>query len=125
MDSKRQMQINELIKRSFSPVFQEYGFQIYNPAFVSVTTVKISPDLSQAKVYLSIFNTDNKEDVLKKIVNHTHILKQELAKRIRHQVRRIPQIYFYTDDTVDEMSRIDALFADIKQNYVPYVGEEE
>ncbi|MCB0660909.1 MAG: 30S ribosome-binding factor RbfA [Saprospiraceae bacterium] len=125
MESKRQMQINELIKRSFSPVFQEYGFQMYNPAFVSVTSVQISPDLGQAKIYLSIFNTDSKEEVLKTIINHTHVLKQALAKRIRHQVRRIPQIYFYNDETVDEMERVDAMFEDIKHMYPPSVQEEE
>lgn len=124
MDSKRQLQINELIRRHFSPVFQQEGSYIYGQALVSVSLVKIAPDLSVAKVYLSIFNTDNKEEVLQKIINHTHVLKQGLASRIKNHVRRIPQIHFYIDDTTDEMFRVEKLFTEIKTLY-PTSSEEE
>jgi ribosome-binding factor A len=125
MDTKRQLQISELIKRNFAPVFQEQGPYIYGSAFVTVTGVKVTPDLAQAKVYLSIYNTENKEDVLHKVVNHTHILKQALAARIKHQVRRIPQIFFYFDETIDEMYKVDAMFSNLKNMYPPAAPEEE
>lgn len=123
MDSKRQLQIGELIKRQFSPVFQEEGSYIYGPAFVSITLVKVSPDLSLAKVYLSIFNTEDKEAVLQKVIQHTHSLKQKLSSRIRNHVRRIPNIHFFLDETTDEMFEVDQLFQKIKTLYPP--GQEE
>lgn len=114
-----------MIKRNFAPVFQEHGTYIYNTAFVTVTSVKVTPDLAQAKVYLSIFNAEDKDDVLHRINNHTHVLKQALAARIKNQIRRIPQIHFYFDETIDEMFKVDALFKDIKSMYPPSVQEEE
>jgi ribosome-binding factor A len=128
MDSKRQLQLSEMIKRSFAPVFLEQGPYIYGHAFVTVTTVKLTPDLAQAKVYLSVFNTSDKEDTLRKINNHTHVLKQALAGRIKNHVRRIPNIHFYFDETIEEMFKVDALFKEIKTMYPPSVqegGEEE
>lgn len=127
MDNKRQLQVSELIKRNFGPILQQHGSYIYGDAFVTVTSVKITPDLSLAKIYLSIFNTGDKVNALQKLSNHTHILKQELAARIRNHVRRIPQIAFYLDETVDEMYRVDELFNKIKETYPAsgQSGEEE
>ena len=125
MDSKRQAQVGELIKRNFAPVFQEHGIYIYGQGFVSVTSVKVTPDLAQAKVYLSVFNVADRDEVLRKINNHTHVLKQALAARIKNQMRRIPQIHFYFDETIEEMYRVDALFKEIKTMYPPSVQEEE
>jgi len=125
MDSKRQLQIAEMIKRNFAPIFQEHGIYIYGSAFVTVTSVKITPDMAQAKVYLSIFNAEDKETVLKKVVNHTHILKQALASRIKYQVRRIPSIFFYFDETIDEMYKVDTMFKNLKTMYPESVNEEE
>ena len=125
MDSKRQLQIAKMIKRNFAPIFQEHGIYIYGSAFVTVTSVKITPDMAQAKVYLSIFNADDKETVLKKVVNHTHLLKQALASRIKNQVRRIPSIFFYFDETIDEMYKVDTMFKNLKTMYPESVNEEE
>ncbi len=125
MDSKRQLQLGELIKRSFAPIFQEQGPYIYGAAFVTVTYVKLTPDMAQAKIYLSIFNTEDKELVLKKVINHTHVLKQALASRIKNQVRRIPQVFFYFDETIDEMYKVDVMFKNLKTMYPPSVQEEE
>jgi ribosome-binding factor A len=125
MDSKRQAQVGELIKRSFAPVFQEHGIYIYGQALVSVTSVKVTPDLAMAKVYLSVFNAADKDEVLRKINNHTHVLKQALAGRIKNQIRRIPQIHFYIDETIEEMYKVNALFDEIKTMYPPSVQEEE
>lgn len=113
MESKRQRQVNELIKRHFATILTEQGRNIYGQAMVSVTNVIVSPDLGQAKIYFSVFNHDNKEEVLTFLDMHKHQLKQALAYRIRNHVRRIPKIYFYMDETVDEIYRVDALFTKI------------
>jgi len=125
MDSKRQLQLGEVIKRSFAPILLKEGIYIYGDAMVSVTNVKVTPDLGQAKIYLSIYNTNDKDMVLKKISNHTHVLKQSLAATIKNQVRRIPQIYFYFDETLDEMYKIDEMFKSLKGKYITNLKEEE
>lgn len=91
-------------------VLQQEGSYIYDDALVTVTNVKVSPDLSLAKIYLSVYNTDNKQAVLLKMEDQHHRLKQILSQRIRKHVRRVPEIAMYIDETLDEMYRIDALF---------------
>lgn len=125
MDSKRQLQSAELIKRNLSVVFQQEGSFIFGNALITVTDVKITPDLSQAKIYLSLYNVNDKNALLEKIINHTHILKQALAQRIKSHIRRIPQIHFFMDETVDEMYRVDKLFDNIKTLYPEASQEEE
>ena len=107
MASKRQEQVAALIKRNFSIVLSNEGLYIYGEALVSVTDVKMSPDLRLAKIYISIFNTEDKNLVYDLILKHTATLKYELVKRIRKHVRRIPDIHIYRDDLIDEMYNID------------------
>ena len=113
MESVRQRQVNELVKRHFSQVLIEQGRSIYGEAMVSVTNVKVSPDLSQARIYLSIFNSENKDEVIQMINMHHHHLKQALAHRIRNHVRRMPRIEFFLDELVDEIYKVEALFDNI------------
>ena len=111
MESKRQLQAAELVKRNFSLVLQQEGSYIYGvEPLVTVTGVKISPDLGQAKIYLSVFNTENKQAVFLEMEEEVTRLRQALAHRIRKHIRRIPEISFYSDDTLDEMYQVDALF---------------
>ena len=124
MESKRQLQVAELIKRNFSMVLQQEGNYIYDDALVTVTNVKITPDLSLAKIYLSVYNTDNKQAVLLKLEDQHHRLKQVFSQRIRKHIRRIPEIAMYIDETLDEMYRLDALF-DRLSTSDPAPDEEE
>lgn len=114
MESKRQLQVAETIKRNFSTVLQQEGSYIYEDAFVTVTSVRMTPDLALAKIYLSIYNTDDKASVLYMIDKSLFNLKNSLAARIRKQVRRIPEIAVYMDDTLDEMYKLNTLFKEIK-----------
>jgi len=111
MESKRQKQVAELVKRNFSIVLQNEGSYIYGPeALVTVTGVKLSPDLNIAKIYLSVYNREDKQSVILEMEESLIRLKQSLAHRIRKHTRRIPNIQFYLDDTLDEMYRLNALF---------------
>jgi len=123
MGSKRQNQTAEVIKRHFGNVLIQEGIYIYGDAFVTVTKVQVTPDISQAKIYLSVFNTLDKVKVLERIRDSSHILKRDLVKRIRRHVRRIPELSFYNDDTLDEMDKIDRLFNNLRRNNL--MGEEE
>jgi ribosome-binding factor A len=115
METKRQLQVGELLKRNFSTVLQEYGTNIYKNALVSVTQVKPSPDLSLAKIYVSVYGVEDKNTVVELLYENHSILKAELVRRIRKHVRRIPEIDFYLDDTLDEMYKIDELLSNIKK----------
>ena len=110
-ESKRQLQVAEIIKRNFGTVLQQEGSYIYgSEILVTVTSVKLTPDFSQAKIYLSIYNTENKQAVILQLEEEYHRLKQALSGRIRKHVRRIPEFQVFLDDTLDEMYRLNALF---------------
>ena len=111
MESKRQLQVAETIKRNFGLVLQQEGSYIYGPEpLVTVTSVKVSPDFSIAKIYLSVYNTENKQAVLLELEDSIVRLKQSLASRVRKHLRRIPDIALFMDDTLDEMYRLNDLF---------------
>lgn len=113
METKRQLQVGALIKRNFSIVLQEEGRYIYGNVLVSVTNVILSPDLSLAKIYLSIYGAPDKDKVMISIEESLHHLKQSLVHRIRKLVRRMPDIAVYIDETLDEMYRVESLFKSI------------
>ncbi len=117
MESKRQRQVAEIVRRSFSAVLQEEGAYIYGPGpLVTVTKVQMTPDLNLARIYLSVFNTMNKQAVLLEIASAYPHLRKALAQRIRRQVRRIPELEFFLDDTLDEMDRVEQLLEKIRSN---------
>jgi len=111
MESKRQKQVAETVRRNFSIILQQEGGYIYGPEImVTVTSVIVTPDLALAKIYLSVYNTENKQAVILQLQEHIHRLRQGLAHRIRKHVRRVPVINIYEDDTLDEMYRLNNLF---------------
>ncbi len=111
METKRQKQVAELIRRNFGHILQQEGSYIYGAeALVTVTSVKMTPDFGVAKIYLSVYNRENKQAVILELETQTRRLRQSLAYRIKKHVRRIPHISFYLDDTLDEMYRLNNLF---------------
>jgi len=76
---------------------------------VSVTTVRVSPDLSFAKVYVSVFPSAKAKEVKVKLDEHVKMLRFELGQRVRHQLRIVPELAFYIDDSLDYVERIDNL----------------
>lgn len=124
-ENKRQHQMGELVRREITVVLQELGGYIYgHEIMVTVTQVKVTADFGLAKIYLSIFNTENKQAVLLLMERETKRLKVGLAARIKNKVRRIPNIHFYIDETIDEMYRVADLFDKLeKENQMG--GEEE
>jgi ribosome-binding factor A len=109
MDSTRQMKVNELLKREISGVFQLKGRNLFGPELISITEVRISPDLSIAKVYISIFPTTNKVAIMKAVSEQNAVLRYELGTRVKNQLRKIPELHFYLDDTFDQLEKIDTL----------------
>ena len=111
MESKRQRQVGEMVKRHFSVILQQEGLNIYGPeALVTVTQVKMSPDMGLAKIYLSVFNVEDKQSIILMLESEYARLKSSLYHRIRKHTRRMPDIKLYMDDTLDEMYRLNNLF---------------
>ena len=123
METKRQKQINELLRRQFSMVLMEEGSYIFEKAMVTVTRAVVSPDLQNAKIYVSVFNTENKAEVMVSLDEHLHQLRHALAKRVGKQLRRIPEIAFYLDESLDEYFRMEKILADLRANN--QMGKEE
>lgn len=115
-EGKRQKQIGGLIQEEINAIFQRLGLSFINGGMVSVSSVKITPDLLEARIYLSIYNAADKKDVLQKIEDRQWEVKKELAARVKHQLRRIPELKFFLDDTLDQVFKMEELFNKIKQD---------
>lgn len=122
-ESKRQLQVGSLAKRAFSNVLLESGRNIYGNIMVTVTDVKMSSDLGLAKIYVSVYGTENKLAVIAQLEENHHVLRQQFAHKLRKHVRRIPDIGIFLDDMLDEMYRIDGLFEKLRANN--QMGKEE
>jgi ribosome-binding factor A len=110
MESKRQKQVSELVKRHFSELMQYEATNICGRnVLTTVTGVKMSPDLTSARIYFSFLGTENKQEPLLMLREETVMLRQKLSQRIRKQVRIIPTIDFYLDEMVDEMYSVNSL----------------
>ena len=110
-ETKRMLQVGEMIRRNFGTVLQQEGSYIYGTEpFVTVTNVKMSPDLGIAKVYISIYNIDDKYNVILSMESEMERLRSSLYHRIRKQMRRMPLLQFYQDDTLDEMAKLNEVF---------------
>jgi ribosome-binding factor A len=109
MDSTRQQKVSKLVQKELAFVFQKKGSSLAGGALITVTEVKVSPDLSQAKVYLSFFPVKDKEAFLKNVQNHTPMIRHELGNQVKKQLRIVPELIFYIDDSLDRAEKIDRL----------------
>jgi ribosome-binding factor A len=116
MESIRQKQVGELIRRYFGNILTEMGSNIYGRGkLVTVTEVKMTPDLMAAKIYISIYGTELKQEVILELDDNIVSLRQELAAKVGKQMRRMPTIEFFLDDTIDEMYRVAGLLERINE----------
>ncbi|MCS6933937.1 MAG: 30S ribosome-binding factor RbfA [Chitinophagales bacterium] len=115
MDTRRQLKIGSVIREVFTDYLLREGKHIYGNALVTVTNVKVTPDLTIARFYLSIYNTREPDVVLQKFEEHTFEIKRALAAKLRHELRRIPEIEFYRDDTLDQVFHLENVFKKIKE----------
>jgi len=117
METKKQKQVAEIIKRNFGTVLQQEGSYIYGvETLVTVTTVKMSPDLGIAKIYVSVYNTMSKQEAVIELNDNLVRLRQSLGQRIKKKVRRIPHIQIYLDDMLDEMYRLNEVFDKLEED---------
>jgi ribosome-binding factor A len=116
MDSTRQNKFGRLIQKELGELFQREGADFYGRAFVTITVVRMSPDMGVAKVYLSLLAAKDKErdEFLAKIRGQSKEIRKRLGARIKGQVRHIPELYFFIDDSLDYVEKMEKLFKGIK-----------
>ena len=108
MQETRQNKIARLLQKELSQIFQEQTRAMHG-VMVSVTRVKISPDLSICTAYLSIFPSERGEELIQNITRNEKQIRYELGTRVRYQMRIIPELRFFIDDSLDYIDRIDQL----------------
>jgi ribosome-binding factor A len=121
-ESKRQKQVGALLLEELSGIFQRLGLSMIEGGLVSLTAVKLTPDLLEARVYLSLFQVKDSIAVMKMIEDRGWEIKRELAGRVKHQLRRIPILQYFHDDTLEHADRMDALFRKLKEEKPPEEG---
>lgn len=113
-EGKRQKQISGLLNEELNKIFQKLGFNMMDGGLVSISSIKLTPDLLEARVYLSFFKVKDSKEALKKIEDKSWEIKKELALRLKQQLRRIPDIKYFVDDTLDHVFKMEELFKQIK-----------
>jgi ribosome-binding factor A len=114
-ETKRQKQVAGLINEELNDIFLRMGLNMQDGGMVSISTVKITPDLFETRVYLSLFKVQDPQAVLLKIEEKNKEIRKELGKRTRHQLRSIPELKFFIDDTLDYVFKMEELFEKIKK----------
>lgn len=110
MESKRQAKIARLLQKELSEIFRKETARL-GGVIVSVTEVRVSPDLSIARAYLSVFPSDKSAAVLENINRQAKTVRYELAQAVRQILRKCPELQFYLDDSLDYIENIDRLLA--------------
>lgn len=109
MSSTRQNKIERLLQRDLGDIFQKGTNTLFKGKMITVTTVRVSPDLSNAKIYLSLFPVQDKNEFIDYINSLEGQIRFDLGKRIRHQLRKVPELSFFVDDSLDYIENIDSL----------------
>ncbi|HXB91224.1 MAG TPA: 30S ribosome-binding factor RbfA [Puia sp.] len=118
-EGKRQKQVGALLMQELSDIFQRLGMSMMDGGLVSLTAVKVTPDLLEARIYLSLFQVKDTAVVMKKIEDRGWEVKRELAARVKHQLRRIPLLQYVHDDTLEHADRMEALFRKLNEEKPP------
>jgi ribosome-binding factor A len=114
-ESKRQKQVASLIIEELNDIFRRLGLNMIDGGMISISAVRITSDLLEARIFLSLFQVKDAKLVLKKIEDRSWEIKKELASRIKQQLRRIPELKFFEDDTLDNVFKMEELLKQINK----------
>jgi ribosome-binding factor A len=114
-EGKRQKQVAAVLQDEFNDILRRLGLNMIDGGMVSISSVKVTPDLLEARIYLSFFQVKDVAAAMKKIDGKAWEIKKELANRIKHQVRRIPVLHFFQDDTLEHVFKMEELFKKIQE----------
>ena len=115
VEGKRQKQVAGVLHEELTAIFRKRGLSMIDGALVSISGVKVTPDLLEARVYISIFQASDPSSVMKKIEDSSFEIKKELTAKVKNQLRRMPELKYYADDTLDHVFRIEELFKNLDE----------
>ncbi len=110
MESTRQAKIARLLQKELSEIFRAQTAATHG-VIISVTMVRVSPDLSVARAYLSVFPPEKGNEIIESVNSNARTIRYELARRVRYQLRKTPELTFFLDDSLDYLENIDHLLA--------------
>ncbi len=108
MDNRRQQRVAKLIQKELGDIFLADSLPIYD-CMISVTHATITRDMSIARAYLSVFNAENNQEVMKKVRQNTKDIRYRIAQKLKNQLRIVPHLEFFIDDTLDQIETIENL----------------
>lgn len=114
-EGKRQRQVAGAIQEAMNDIFRRLNLSMLDGGMISISSVKVTPDLLEARVYLSLFQVKDQKAVMKTIESRAWEIKRELADKMKHQLRRIPVLHYYLDETLDHVFRMEELFKKISE----------
>ena len=112
-EGKRQKQVGSLLNEELNLIFQRLGLNMIDGGMVSISAVRLTPDLLEARIYVSLFQVKNPEEALRKIEERAWEIKRELAGQVAKQLRRMPELKFFLDETLDHVFKMEELFKKI------------
>ena len=115
MESKRQKQVARVVQQYMNDIFLKEGKEITEDALVTISHVRMTPDLQVARVYMSIYNSKHPDEIMRHIQVNAKALRRLLGQRIRHQLRKVPSLEFFKDDTLDEVFRLEEIFRELNE----------
>ena len=115
MSGKRTDKLARQIQRDLSEIFKSLSSKLFEKAFITIMEVRLSADLGIAKVYIGVMNYPKKQELLELIEFHNPLIRKALSDKIRNQVRKIPNLHFYLDTTLDNAEHIERLLDKIRE----------
>jgi ribosome-binding factor A len=122
-EGKRQKQVSAMLLEEVNKIFQKLGLNMIQGGMVSISSVKITPDLFEARIYLSFYQVPKPAEALKLIEDRAWEIKRDLVSSIRNQLRTMPQLTFYIDDSLEYVDKMEHLFREINESK-PDIGSE-
>ncbi|WP_341834306.1 30S ribosome-binding factor RbfA [Chitinophaga pollutisoli] len=115
-ETKRQKQVGQLVQEELSDIFNRMGFNVTEGGMISISSVKMTPDLLEARVYLSMFQIKAPVEMLAKMNERMGEIRRDLGNRVGKQLRRVPELTFFLDDTLDHVFKMEELFKKINDD---------
>jgi ribosome-binding factor A len=115
-EGKRQRQVASALQEEMNDIFRRLNLNMIDGGMVSISSIKVTPDLLEARIYISLFQVKDATAVMKTIEARAWEIKKELANRVKHQLRRIPVLHFYLDDTLDYVFKMEEVFRKLKED---------
>lgn len=113
-ETKRQKQVGKLIQQEMSDIFQRAGMNMVQGGMVSISKVSMTPDLIEARIYLSLFQVKDTQQLMKEIKEKSWDYRKQLGERTKNQLRRVPYLEFFIDDTLDYVFKMEDIFKKIE-----------